>query len=55
MASAVFDEFGQQYRVDLIPSKGGVFEVELDGSLIFSKKTLDRHADYESDIAPHLR
>ena len=31
--------------VRLIPSKGGVFEVVLDGELIFSKKGLKRHAN----------
>jgi len=30
--------------LELIPSKGGVFEVSLDDKLIFSKKTLGRHA-----------
>lgn len=29
----------------LIPSKGGVFEVAVDGELIFSKKELDRFPD----------
>jgi len=29
----------------LIPSDGGRFEVMLDGELIFSKKTLGRHAE----------
>jgi selenoprotein W-related protein len=29
----------------LIPSKGGVFEVVVNGELIFSKKTLGRHAE----------
>lgn len=29
----------------LIPSKGGVFEVEVNGELVFSKKTLGRHAE----------
>ena len=28
-----------------MPSKGGVFEVTLDGELIFSKKALKRHAN----------
>ncbi len=28
----------------LVPSSGGVFEVEVDGESIFSKKTLGRHA-----------
>jgi selenoprotein W-related protein len=28
----------------LVPSSGGVFEVEVNGSLIYSKKTTGRHA-----------
>jgi selenoprotein W-related protein len=27
----------------LIPSSGGVFEIEVDGDLIFSKKATDRY------------
>lgn len=30
-------------EVDLIRSGGGVFEVELDGELIYSKKATGRH------------
>jgi selenoprotein W-related protein len=30
--------------VKLIQSSGGVFEVDLDGRLLFSKKALGRHA-----------
>jgi selenoprotein W-related protein len=30
--------------LELIPSSGGVFEVEVNGSLIFSKKAAGRHA-----------
>ena len=33
--------------VTLVPSLGGVFEVVLDGDLIFSKKATGRHAEYE--------
>lgn len=29
----------------MLKSSGGVFEVTVDGTLIFSKKTLGRHAD----------
>ena len=29
----------------MIQSSGGVFEVEVDGRRIFSKKTLGRHAE----------
>ena len=31
--------------VELVPSSGGVFEVTLDGVLIFSKAALKRHAE----------
>lgn len=34
-------------RVDLIEGSGGVFEVEKDGQLIFSKKQLGRFPDSE--------
>ncbi len=32
-------------EVKLIPSSGGVFEVKVDGELVFSKKALRRHAE----------
>ena len=54
-AEQIFEEFGQKYDVRLVPGSGGVFEVELDGELIYSKKATGRHAEYDSDIAPHLR
>ena len=31
--------------MELVTGKGGVFEVALDGELLFSKKTLKRHAN----------
>jgi len=31
-------------RVTLVPSEGGRFEVEINGTLLFSKKNLGRHA-----------
>ena len=31
----------------LIPSRGGVFEVTVDGDLVFSKKQLGRHAEID--------
>ena len=31
-------------EVGLVPSSGGVFEVTVDGTLVFSKKALRRHA-----------
>jgi selenoprotein W-related protein len=35
----------------LVPSQGGVFEVAVDGDLIFSKKKTGRHADYDEVLA----
>lgn len=55
MAEAIFDEFGQKYDILLIPSQGGVFEIVADGRLVFSKSETNRHAEYESDVAPSLR
>lgn len=55
MAESIFEEFGQQYEITLIPTKGGLFEVVVDGDLVYSKKETGVHADYESDVAPHLR
>lgn len=31
--------------LELVPSSGGVFEVTLDGELVFSKAALGRHAE----------
>jgi selenoprotein W-related protein len=31
--------------VTLVKSSGGVFEVTVDGALVFSKKALGRHAE----------
>ena len=33
--------------IELIPSGGGVFDVELDGRLVFSKHQVGRHANIE--------
>ncbi|MDQ3958007.1 MAG: Rdx family protein [Actinomycetota bacterium] len=31
----------------LVPSRGGVFEVEVDGRLVFSKKATGRHGEFD--------
>lgn len=54
MAESIFNEFGHDFRVELIPSSGGVFEVDVDGERVFSKEKLGRHAEYETDVAPFL-
>ncbi|GAB4560538.1 MAG: hypothetical protein Kow0047_07250 [Anaerolineae bacterium] len=34
-------------ELTLIPSDGGVYEVEVDGDLVYSKKQTGRHAEYD--------
>jgi selenoprotein W-related protein len=39
---------------ELIPATGGVFEVEVDGKLVFSKKKEGRFPEYK-EIEPALK
>jgi selenoprotein W-related protein len=41
---AELEEAFDDVAVTLVPSGGGVFEVTVDGGLVFSKKSLGRHA-----------
>jgi selenoprotein W-related protein len=34
-----------EIEVTLLPSSGGVFDVAVDGTLVFSKKQVRRHAE----------
>ena len=44
----MLEEFEHDLKeVVLIPSRGGVFEVEVDGQLVYSKKATGRHAEYD--------
>ncbi len=48
MTEELLKEFeGQVTSWTLIPSSGGVFEVRVNGELVFSKKQLGRHAEVE--------
>lgn len=38
----------------VIPSRGGVFEVEVDGQLVHSKKKTGKHAEYD-DVSKLIR
>jgi selenoprotein W-related protein len=53
MAQGLLDEF-EHYIDDftLIPSKGGVFEVTLGDTSVYSKIETERHAEYEEVAAP---
>jgi selenoprotein W-related protein len=41
-------------EVELLPSTGGVFEITVDGKIVFSKKELKRFPE-EGEIAGLLR
>jgi selenoprotein W-related protein len=38
----------------IVPSRGGVFEVEVDGELVYSKKATGRHAEHD-EILKEMR
>ena len=40
--------------VTLVPSRGGVFEVVVDGDLVYSKLSTGRHAEYP-EVADPIR
>ena len=46
MEARIREEFPDA-EVELIESGGGVFEVEKDGELVFSKKRTGRHAEWD--------
>ena len=52
MAESIEKEFG--IKSELIESDGGVFEVAVDGKLIFSKKSLGRFPEH-SEILESIR
>jgi selenoprotein W-related protein len=35
-------------KIELIPGSGGVFEVRVDGRLVYSKKETGQHADLDA-------
>jgi selenoprotein W-related protein len=55
MVESLLEEFEADIAsIGLIPSKGGVFEVIVDGDLVYSKKATGVHAEYE-DVAGRIR
>jgi selenoprotein W-related protein len=42
--AAELTEAFPEMEIKLIPSSGGVFEVAIDGAVVFSKKRVGRHA-----------
>jgi selenoprotein W-related protein len=40
--------------VELVPGRGGIFDVHLDGELVFTKKMIGRYPDPD-DVLPLIR
>ena len=52
MATKLLEKYGDEInQLSLIPAGGGVYEVQKDGKLIFSKKSLDRFPELYEIIA----
>ena len=54
MAEKIFDEFGREFSVLLVPGDKGIYDVTVDGELIYSKHETGRHAEWE-EVAEQLR
>ena len=55
MAAQILEEYEEQIGgVELVTGVGGVFDVHVDGELVFEKKMLGRYPDPE-DVLPLLR
>jgi selenoprotein W-related protein len=53
MVSQILNEFQHDISdLKLIPSRGGVFELVIDGDLVYSKKETGRHAEPEDILGP---
>jgi selenoprotein W-related protein len=53
MTEKLLKEFGERIEaVTLVPSSGGVYEVTIDGDLVYSKKATGEHAEYEDAAGP---
>jgi len=51
MASDLLEKFGNAItELKLIPSGGGVYEIQINGKLVFSKKQLGRFPEFEEVI-----
>lgn len=53
MVEGLLEEFEHNIEsLTLTPGKGGVYEVTVDGDLIYSKKETGEHAEYEQVAGP---
>ena len=58
LAARILEEWEEQFgSVEVIPGAGGIFDVHLDGELVFTKSMLGRYPEPDEVtplIRPHL-
>ena len=55
MAARILEEWEEELEgVELVTGAGGIFDVHLDGELVFEKSMLGRYPDPD-DVVPLLR
>jgi selenoprotein W-related protein len=55
LAEKILNEHDEDLdALTLVPTDGGVFDVEVDGQLVFSMHRKGRFPDYEDDLARFL-
>ncbi|MBM3678923.1 MAG: SelT/SelW/SelH family protein [Actinobacteria bacterium] len=55
MAARILEEWeGVVEVLELVPGRGGIFDVHVDGELVFTKKMLGRYPQPD-DVIPLLR
>ena len=54
-AAQILQEFENRIAdLEIVPGTGGIFDVHVDGELVFTKKMIGRYPDPE-DVLPLLR
>ncbi|HZS24956.1 MAG TPA: Rdx family protein [Gaiellaceae bacterium] len=55
LVARLLEEFEDRLgAVEVVPGKGGIFDVHVDGELVFTKKMLGRYPEPD-DVLPLLR
>ena len=54
MARLLEEYEGRIGLLEVVPGKGGIFDVHVDGELVFTKKMIGRYPDPD-DVLPLLR
>jgi selenoprotein W-related protein len=55
LTAALLDRWGNTIRtLEIVPGTGGIFDVHVDGDLVFTKKMIGRYPEPD-DVVPLVR